>query len=192
MIRIDHATWTYPHAEQPSLRDLNLRINPGEFVILCGASGSGKSTALRLMNGLIPHFHEDGVLTGTVTVGGLVTTNAELDAMGLVTGTVLQHPKRQFFTDTAPEEVAFAMENFGFPPEEIRRRVVETVEELSTGCRSNNACGISPAVSSNRSRSPLRSPTAPASSCWMNPARTSRPTRCSASPPRSPASRRKE
>uniref|UniRef100_A8M7J2 ABC transporter related n=1 Tax=Salinispora arenicola (strain CNS-205) TaxID=391037 RepID=A8M7J2_SALAI len=133
MIRIDHATWTYPHAEQPSLRDLTLRVNPGEFVILCGASGSGKSTALRLMNGLIPHFHEDGVLTGTVTVGGLVTTNAELDAMGLVTGTVLQHPKRQFFTDTAPEEVAFAMENFGFPPEEIRRRVVETVEELATG-----------------------------------------------------------
>lgn len=133
MIRIDHATWTYPHAEQPSLRDLNLRINPGEFVILCGASGSGKSTALRLMNGLIPHFHEDGVLTGTVTVGGLVTTNAELDAVGLVTGTVLQHPKRQFFTDTAPEEVAFAMENFGFPPDEIRRRVVETVEELSMG-----------------------------------------------------------
>lgn len=133
MIRIDHVTWTYPHAEQPSLRNLNLRINPGEFVILCGASGSGKSTALRLMNGLIPHFHEDGVLTGTVTVDGLVTTNAELDAIGLVTGTVLQHPKRQFFTDTAPEEVAFAMENFGFSPEEIRRRVVKTVEDLSVG-----------------------------------------------------------
>lgn len=131
MIRIDHVTWTYPHAEQPSLRDLELHLEPAEFVILCGASGSGKSTALRLMNGLIPHFHEDGVLTGAVTVDGLITADAELDALGLVTGTVLQHPRRQFFADTAPEEVAFAMENFGFPPDEIRARVAETVDELS-------------------------------------------------------------
>lgn len=131
MIRIDNVTWTYPHAEQPSLRDLQLSIAPGEFVILCGASGSGKSTALRLINGLIPHFHEDGVLTGTVTVEGLLTTAAELDALGLVSGTVLQHPRRQFFADTVPEEVAFAMENFGFPPDEIRARVATTVDELA-------------------------------------------------------------
>ncbi|NIL64806.1 ATP-binding cassette domain-containing protein [Salinispora arenicola] len=82
MIRIDHATWTYPHAEQPSLRDLTLRINPGEFVILCGASGSGKSTALRLMNGLIPHFHEDASSPAPSLSVGWSTTNAELDAMG--------------------------------------------------------------------------------------------------------------
>ena len=131
MIRIDNVTWTYPHAEQPSLRGLQLSIAPGEFVILCGASGSGKSTALRLINGLIPHFHEDGVLTGTVTVEGLLTTAAELDALGLVSGTVLQHPRRQFFADTVPEEVAFAMENFGFPPDEIRARVATTVDELA-------------------------------------------------------------
>lgn len=133
MIHIDHTGWTYPHAEQPSLRDLDLRIRPGEFVILCGASGSGKSTALRLMNGLIPHFHDDGTLTGTVTVDGLIAADAELDAIGLVTGTVLQHPRRQFFTDTAPDEVAFAMENFGVPAEEIRTRVAGTLVELSAG-----------------------------------------------------------
>lgn len=133
MIRIDRTSWTYPHAAEPSLRDLDLYIAPGEFVILCGASGSGKSTALRLMNGLIPHFHDDGVLAGTVTVDGLITADTELDAVGLATGTVLQHPRRQFFTDTAPEEVAFAMENFGVRSEEIRTRVAETVEELSAG-----------------------------------------------------------
>lgn len=133
MIRIDHTSWTYPHAEQPSLRDLDPRIGQGEFVVLCGASGSGKSTALKLMNGLIPHFHDDGILTGTVTIDGLITAHAELDAIGLLTGTVLQHPRRQFFTDTAPEEVAFAMENFGVPPEEIRTRVATVVEDLSVG-----------------------------------------------------------
>lgn len=133
MIRIDHVIWSYPHAAEPSLRGLDLRVRPGEFVILCGASGSGKSTALRLMNGLIPHFHDDGLLAGTVTVDGLITEETELDGIGLVTGTVLQHPRRQFFTDTAPEEIAFAMENFGTPPEEIRTRVSETVDALATG-----------------------------------------------------------
>ncbi len=131
MIRIDHATWTYPHAADSSLRDLDLRIAPGEFVVLCGASGSGKSTALRLMNGLVPHFHEDGVLTGSVTVDGVVTTDVELDELGRRTGTVLQHPRRQFFADTVAEEVAFAMENFGVPPERIRARVAGSIEALS-------------------------------------------------------------
>lgn len=131
MIRLANVSWTYPHADVPSLRNLDLRIAPGEFVVLCGASGSGKSTVLRLMNGLIPHFHDDGVLTGTVTVDGIDTLAAELDELGVLTGTVLQHPRRQFFTDTAAEEIAFAMENFGFPPEWIRARVCDTLAELA-------------------------------------------------------------
>lgn len=132
MIRIDDVTWTYPGADAPSLAALALGIAPGEFVVLCGASGSGKSTALRLMNGLIPHFHEDGALVGTVTVDGLIAADAELDAIGLRTGSVLQHPRRQFFADTAAEEVAFAMENFGFERGLMRARVSAALEELAT------------------------------------------------------------
>ncbi len=131
MIEIAGVSWTYPHAETPALRDIDLRVAPGQFVIVCGASGSGKSTALRLMNALVPQFHDDGLLVGTVTVDGMVTTDVELDAMGLVTGTVLQHPRRQFFTDSAREETAFAMENFGFPRGEIRARVDATIADLA-------------------------------------------------------------
>lgn len=130
MIRVDGVTWTYPHADAPSLREVDLCIGPGQLVILCGASGSGKSTLLRLLNGLVPHFYEDGVLTGIVTVDGAVTAGAELDELGLAVGTVLQHPRRQFFTDTVPEEIAFAMENFGYPPATIRARVAERVSAL--------------------------------------------------------------
>lgn len=131
MVRIDDVTWTYPGADAPSLESLSLHIEPGEFVVLCGASGSGKSTALRLINGLIPHFHEDGVLSGRVTVDGIVTADADLDRIGLAAGSVLQHPRRQFFADTAAEEIAFAMENFGFPPERIRQRVGSAMEDLA-------------------------------------------------------------
>ena len=129
MIHIERAGWTYQHSGAPSLREVGLRIAPGELVVLCGASGSGKSTVLRLINGLVPHFH-DGHRTGTVTVDGLDVANAEPDELGLVTGTVLQHPRRQFFADTVGEEIAFAMENFGFPPSRIRARVAAALGAL--------------------------------------------------------------
>ena len=170
MIEISRVSWTYPHAEAPALRDLDLRIEPGQFVVLCGASGSGKSTVLRLINGLVPQFHDDGLLTGTVTTEGMITTEVELDALGLVTGTVLQHPRRQFFTDSAREETAFAMENFGFPtqrdprarrghhrrPTRKRIPIEQRLQHVSGG-------------SSSRSPSPPPPPTTPTSSCWTNP-----------------------
>ena len=130
MIRLDDATWTYPHAATPSVAHLTLQIGTGELVVLCGASGSGKSTALRLMNGLLPHFHDSGTLTGTVVVHGMRTTDVPLDAIGAVTGTVLQHPRRQFFTDSVPAEIAFALENLGHPPALIRTQVHHTLREL--------------------------------------------------------------
>lgn len=131
MITLSDVSWTYPHADSPTLRDIDLHVAAGEFVVLCGASGSGKSTALRMMNGLIPHFYDDGVLTGSVSVCGIDTLNAHVDDVGLHTGTVLQHPRRQFFTDSVRDEVAFAMENFGFNVEEIRARVNQTVASLA-------------------------------------------------------------
>lgn len=131
MILTEDVTWTYPHAEAASLIDVNLEIPAGQFVVLCGASGSGKSTALRLLNGLIPRFYDEGELSGRVTVDGLDTANVELDELGRITGTVLQHPRRQFFTDSAPEEIAFGMENFGLPPAEVRARVDATVSTLA-------------------------------------------------------------
>ncbi|MFG6200594.1 ABC transporter ATP-binding protein [Nonomuraea sp. JJY05] len=128
MIRIDGVRWTYSGADAPTLDGLTLHVRPGETVVLCGPSGSGKSTALRLMNGLIPHFHE-GRLEGTVHLDGQAVADLSLDRLGRRTGTVLQHPRRQFFTDEAEAELAFALENFGEPPERIRERVTTVIDE---------------------------------------------------------------
>ncbi|MEV5409711.1 ABC transporter ATP-binding protein [Thermopolyspora sp. NPDC052614] len=120
--------WTYAAADAPTLDGFDLHVRPGETVVLCGPSGCGKSTALRLLNGLVPHLH-NGRLDGTTRVAGLRTDEATLDLLGRHTGTVLQHPRRQFFTDSVEAELAFALENFGEPPARLRERVAEVIDE---------------------------------------------------------------
>ncbi|MBO0839598.1 MAG: ABC transporter ATP-binding protein [Sciscionella sp.] len=149
MILIKDVHWTYHSTHEMALDGLDLHVRRGETVVLCGPSGSGKSTALRLMNGLIPHFHE-GILDGEVRVNGAPIT--DLAQIGRVTGTVLQHPRRQFFTDAVDAELAFALENFGTPPPEIRDRVSHVttdfglagfagrLHELSGGQQQRVAC----------------------------------------------------
>ena len=129
MIAVADASWRYAASSKPTLEHIDLAVEPGEAVVLCGASGSGKSTLLRMMNGLIPHLHE-GSLSGGVTVAGLDVAASPLEEIGRRTGTVLQHPRRQFFTATAVEETAFAMENFGTAPERIRARVDAVMRRL--------------------------------------------------------------
>lgn len=126
MVEIADVTWRYARAATPTLNNVTLSVAPGEMVVLCGASGSGKSTALRLVNGLIPHFHR-GTLDGTVHLDGDPIADQPLEGIGRHTGTVLQHPRRQFFTDTVDTELGFAMENFGESPALIRDRVSATV-----------------------------------------------------------------
>ena len=128
VILLDEVGWRYTGADTPVLNGLTLHIARGETVLLCGASGSGKSSVLRLMNGLIPHFHE-GELDGGVYLDGRTVAELPLDQIGRLTGTVLQHPRRQFFNASVDSELAFASENFGEPPERIRHRVSEVTDQ---------------------------------------------------------------
>ena len=114
MIEFDHASFTY-RAQVDEGRagavDVSLTVRSGEVVVLCGRSGCGKSTALRL-------------------AGGLAVDALETWEIAQRAGSLFQNPRTQFFSADSTGEVAFALENAGWPPEDIRQRVGATFEEL--------------------------------------------------------------
>ena len=112
-----------------SLRGVNLSVSKGEFLLLTGGSGCGKTTILRLINGLIPNFFE-GKLEGSVTVDGFDVSHAELYDTAKSVSTVFQNPRSQFFNVDTTSELAFACENQGMAESEILRRIDNTVSEL--------------------------------------------------------------
>ena len=112
-----------------NLRGVNLSVAKGEFVLLTGGSGCGKTTILRLINGLIPNFFE-GRLEGSVTVDGFDVSHTELYDTAKSVSTVFQNPRSQFFNVDTTSELAFACENRGMKEREILQRIDSTVSEL--------------------------------------------------------------
>ena len=115
-----------------ALAHVNLTVRPGETVMLCGQSGCGKTTATRLLNGLIPNFFH-GDVTGVQTVCGLSDSAAQrppIEAYVPLVGSVFQNPKTQYFNADTTSELAFPCENVGESPADIRARVVQVAQRF--------------------------------------------------------------
>ena len=129
MISIDNVSFGYGEAQE-TLSQVSAAIAPGECVLLCGASGCGKTTVTKLINGLIPAFTPGCRLEGRVEVDGLDPGTTPMYELARKVGSVFQNPKSQFFNLDTDSELAFGLENEGRPPEEIRKRVADTVDAL--------------------------------------------------------------
>ncbi|MFS8102326.1 ATP-binding cassette domain-containing protein [Lentzea alba] len=129
MIRFDDVTITYAEREQPVLANLSLEIPEGELCLVVGRTGSGKSTFLRAINGLVPHF-SGGTLAGRVLVDGRDTSQHPPRELADVVGFVGQDPVAGFVADNVEDELAYSMESLGLPADVMRKRVEETLDLL--------------------------------------------------------------
>lgn len=137
MIELNNVCFSYESSaegnvtalREGALQQISLSVPRGECVLLCGASGSGKSTILKLINGMIPHF-DQGDLGGDVRLDGKNVLKQPLYERARLVASVFQNPKSQFFHTDVESEIVFALENRGIPVEEIDRRLECTLKEL--------------------------------------------------------------
>ena len=126
---IENVTYSYPRGAAPALREISLTVDAGEFSLVAGPSGGGKSTLLRLFNGLVPHFH-GGTISGRVTVAGQDAIRTSPRQLANVAGMVFQVPEAQAIAETVLDEVAFGMEQRAVPRDEMVRRVDRVLAEM--------------------------------------------------------------
>jgi len=122
IIEVKDLAFTYTGLKKPSIVDVNLNVEAGEFVVLTGPSGCGKTTVCRCLNGLIPHFYT-GEMRGSVRVAGLNVREHSTSELAEHVGLVFQNPENQLFSLSVERDVAFGLENLNLPVSEIRRRV---------------------------------------------------------------------
>ncbi|MCR5137526.1 MAG: energy-coupling factor transporter ATPase [Oscillospiraceae bacterium] len=125
LIQFRNVSFRYPDAGSDSLHGIDLSIEEGQFTAVLGHNGSGKSTLARLMNGLLLPTE------GSVCVAGLDTANAsDILRIRQTVGLVFQNPDNQIVSNVVEEDVAFAPENLGIPPLEIRERVDAALKQV--------------------------------------------------------------
>ena len=121
-IETRNLTYTYPGGTKPSISDVSIKVEKGDFVLITGPSGCGKTTLCRCFNGLIPHFYQ-GELKGETIVSGKDVAKTQTHELAKHVGLVFQNPENQLFALSIEKDVAFGLENLGFPRAEMRERV---------------------------------------------------------------------
>ena len=124
MIEIKNLSFSYLDAEgkkkseNPQLNRVNIKVTPGEFVLVCGPTGSGKSTFLKTLNGLAPNF-TGGVITGELLINGVNLIGAEPYEFSHLVGYVNQQPEGAFVADIVLDEIVYSAEQLAISKEQI-------------------------------------------------------------------------
>jgi len=128
-LTISNLSFRYQRREDYALHGLSFQVQPGEVLLIAGASGCGKTTLMRCINGLIPRTYH-GDLNGEISIFGKPVADMNMPELSQQVGTILQDPERQIVGSYVLNEVAFGLENLGVPREEIMGRVDETLQFL--------------------------------------------------------------
>jgi len=130
MIDIDisaiNVSFRYKTSDVNILKDINLEINQGKFVLICGPTGSGKTSLIRAFDGLIPHFYR-GKFYGYMKVKGKDTISSSPALLSETVGTVFQTPENQLFSMDVERELAFSLENLGYSKEKIKEKIEKVI-----------------------------------------------------------------
>ena len=126
---IENLTYRYQRREEVAIKNISLTVNAGEIVLIAGASGCGKTSLARCINGLNPRSYR-GDLIGKIEICGTPINDLSLVKISQMVGTVLQDPERQILGTKVLNEVAFGLENLCLPREEILSRVDEAMRRL--------------------------------------------------------------
>jgi len=129
LIKVKDFSFYYSSAEKPALKNINLEIEDGEFVLIIGPSAGGKSSLCRCINGLIPHFY-GGKAAGRVEVQGLNTVEHSTKELATKVGMIFQDPENQLVTQDVEREIAFGLENLAFSRDLIAKRIEESLDTL--------------------------------------------------------------
>ena len=127
LIKYNNFSFRYKKNETYQLNNINLKIEENKFILLAGATGSGKTTLIRSMNGLIPQFYA-GFYKGSVEVNGKDTVETPIPDLSTEVGIVFQNPENQLISMNVEHEIAFGMENLGVPREEMNKKIKEVIQ----------------------------------------------------------------
>ena len=155
IIEFQNFSFKYRSQKEPTLKDINLAIYPGEKVLIVGPSGSGKSTLAHCINGLVP-FSYAGDITGTYRIKGEDPAKLGIFGLSKSVGTVLQDTDGQFIGLTVAEDIAFALENDRVEYHEMRRRVDKAADAVDVKDLLDHAPGALSGGQGGQSRRDLK------------------------------------